>query len=97
MDSTDGQAAAPVDVFFLHPTTYFTHKTWNAPLSDQGANETTDQDILRNQASAFNACCRVYAPRYRQIAFGAQRAAPDEAKRRGTWPIATCAPPSSAT
>lgn len=84
--ATDGQAAAPADVFFIHPTTYFSNKTWNAPLDDQAANEVTDQDILRNQASAFNGCCRVYAPRYRQVAFGAQQAAPAEADK--AWDLA---------
>jgi hypothetical protein len=82
----DGQAAAPVDVFFIHPTTYFSNKTWNAPLDDAMAKDITDHDILRNQASAFNACCRVYAPRYRQAAFGAQQAVPEEADK--AWDLA---------
>jgi hypothetical protein len=83
---TDGQAAAPVDVFFIHPTTYFSNKTWNAPVDESMAKDITDRDILRNQASAFNACCRVYAPRYRQIAFGAQQASPEEAGK--AWDVA---------
>ncbi|RKH03219.1 DUF3089 domain-containing protein [Corallococcus carmarthensis] len=86
MDTTDGQAAAPVDVFFIHPTTYFSNKTWNAPVDEPTAKDITDQDILRNQASAFNKCCRVYAPRYRQIAFGAQQGAPEEAGKG--WDLA---------
>lgn len=86
MDTTDGQAAAPVDVFFVHPTTYFSNKTWNAALDDKTSNDMTDQDILRNQAGAFNACCRVYAPRYRQIAFGAQQAPQEEASK--AWDVA---------
>ena len=86
LDATDGQAASGADVFFIHPTTYFSNKTWNAPIDDPAANETTDQDILRNQASAFNGCCRVYAPRYRQVAFGAQQAAPAEANK--AWDLA---------
>jgi len=83
---TEGQATAPVDVFFLHPTTYFSNKTWNAPLEDAMAKDIADHDILRNQAGAFNACCRVYAPRYRQVAFGAQQAAPEEAGK--AWDLA---------
>ena len=70
----------------IYPTTYFSNKTWNAPLDDALANDTTDHDILRNQASAFNACCRVYAPRYRQVAFGAQQARPEEADKG--WDLA---------
>ncbi len=87
MDSTDAQATAPVDVFFVHPTTYFTNKTWNAPLDDEFSRTLIDQDILRNQAGAFNGCCRVYAPRYRQIAFGAQKGAPAEEAAKG-WDLA---------
>ena len=82
----DGQATAPVDVFFIHPTTYFTNKAWNAPLDDARSKDTTDRDVLRNQASAFNGCCRVFAPRYRQVAFGAQQARPEEADK--AWGVA---------
>ena len=62
----DNQTLAEVDVFFIHPTTYFNSDHWNAPLDDVDANTFTDEQVLRNQASAFNNCCRVYAPRYRQ-------------------------------
>ena len=59
-------AAAVVDVFFIHPTTYYSDAGWNQPLDEATANRITDEFVLRNQASAFNGCCRVYAPRYRQ-------------------------------
>ena len=62
----DNQADAAVDVFFLHPTTYYDRKSWNQPLDDEKANDLTDRSILRNQAAAFNGSARVYAPRYRQ-------------------------------
>jgi hypothetical protein len=75
-----------VEVFFLHPTTYFSNKTWNASLDEAMSKDITDQDILRNQASAFNVCWRVYAPRYRQIAFGAQQSSPEEAGK--AWELA---------
>jgi hypothetical protein len=65
----DGQAGAAVDVFFVHPTTYINPASWNAPLDDAGANAFTDDFVLRGQASAFNGCCRVHAPRYRQATF----------------------------
>jgi hypothetical protein len=77
----EGQASAPVDVFFVHPTTSFSNKAWNAALDDARAKDITDHDILRNQASAFNACCRVYAPRYRQASLGSQEATPEEADK----------------
>lgn len=62
----DEQASAAVDVFFIHPTTYYSPDHWNQPVSDVIADRFTDVFVMRNQASAFNGCCRVYAPRYRQ-------------------------------
>ncbi|MDP6376993.1 MAG: DUF3089 domain-containing protein [Pseudomonadales bacterium] len=62
----DNQATAAVDVFFIHPTTYYSGDGWNQPLDNAQANAITDDGVLRNQASVFNSCCRVYAPRYRQ-------------------------------
>jgi hypothetical protein len=62
----DMQATAEVDVFFVHPTTYYKAAGWNQPLGDASANQLTDMFVLRGQASVFNGCCRIYAPRYRQ-------------------------------
>jgi hypothetical protein len=62
----DAQATAPVDVFFIHPTTYITAASWNQPLPEAKTDAFTDGYVLRGQASVFNSCCRVYAPRYRQ-------------------------------
>src|SRR5512141_864925 len=53
---------APVDVFFVHPTTFFSNTQWNQPLDDADTNKRTDRGPLRAQASAFNGCCAVYAP-----------------------------------
>jgi hypothetical protein len=59
-----------VAVFYIHPTTYLERDRWNALL---GHRESQDRAALfvRSQASAFNAAGRIYAPRYRQAAFGA--------------------------
>ena len=57
------------DVFFIHPTTYFGKNNWNAPMSHEGANEIVDEMIIPGQASVFNTCCHIYAPRYRQATF----------------------------
>lgn len=62
---------APVDVFFVHPTTFFSGTAWNQDLSDAATNARTDSGPLRGQASVFNGCCAVYAPRYRQFTFSA--------------------------
>jgi pimeloyl-ACP methyl ester carboxylesterase len=58
-----------VAVFFVHPTSYFGKTNWNQPLSEQGANWVVDQRVLRHQATVFNSCCDIYAPRYRQATF----------------------------
>ncbi|MCC2548403.1 DUF3089 domain-containing protein [Hymenobacter sp. BT175] len=62
----DRQRNAAVDVFFLHPTTYYGRGPWNAALTDAATNRVTDRNTIRNQASVFNSVGRIYAPRYRQ-------------------------------
>lgn len=59
------QSRAPVDVFYIHPTTYVGGE-WNGPVDDAALNAATDRVATLIQASAFNACCAIYAPRYRQ-------------------------------
>jgi len=57
----------PVDVFFMHPTTYGSDAFgMNAPVTDPGIRAETDATVA-DQASAFAECCNVYAPRYRQV------------------------------
>lgn len=68
---TDNQADAPADVFFIHPTTHLQGEMWNADIDDDGINEGTDNAPIRAQASVFNCCARVFAPRYRQAAIRA--------------------------
>jgi len=59
------QLHAAVDVFYVHPTSYVGGR-WNAPTDNASLNEATDRVATGIQASAFNGCCAVYAPRYRQ-------------------------------
>lgn len=59
----------PVDVFFLHPTSYTDvrgNDQWNASFEDARTNKKTDEGTIHFQASAFNEAGYVYAPRYRQ-------------------------------
>ena len=65
-DLTDNQAAAQVAVFYIHPTTYISKDAWNAPLDDEEANDYVANMVMPAQASVFNGCCQVYAPKYRQ-------------------------------
>ena len=53
-----------VDVFFVHPTTYFFPNTWNESIAFAKQNPKVTASI-NNQASAFSSSCNVYAPHYR--------------------------------
>ncbi|MCP5432994.1 MAG: DUF3089 domain-containing protein [Alphaproteobacteria bacterium] len=63
----DHQADAPADVFYIHPTTYLQGPTWNAAIDEEKSSTRLDEVVVKAQASAFNGCCRVFAPRYRQV------------------------------
>jgi len=56
---------ARADVFYIHPTTHL-GRGWNGPIDDPALNAQTDELATRIQASAWNGCCSVYGPRYRQ-------------------------------
>jgi len=62
----EDQVSATVDVFFIHPTTYYRNRSWNADVDDQKLDDFTDRTTIKMQASVFNESGRVYAPRYRQ-------------------------------
>ena len=62
----DLQKDAPVDVFFIHPTTFAASGKWNADLKMKRVNARTNKLSMRFQASVFNGSCKVYAPCYRQ-------------------------------
>lgn len=70
----EAQANAPVDVFYIHPTTYQGVENWNQDLSMDEVNTWTDITVMARQASAFNGCCKIYAPRYRQATIMAMAA-----------------------
>lgn len=72
-------ADSGVDIFFVHPTTYFDRNMiendtvypfssvmWNASLNNDMVNHKTDETAILYQASIFNRAGRVFAPRYRQ-------------------------------
>ncbi|MFZ5481731.1 MAG: DUF3089 domain-containing protein [Myxococcota bacterium] len=56
---------AVADAFYVHPTTYV-GPAWNGRVDDPTLNDATDRVATRLQASAFEDCCAVWAPRYRQ-------------------------------
>ena len=61
------------DVFYINPTTYRSDSRWNQDIADSTANAWTDGSVVARQASVFSACCRVFAPRYRQASSHAFR------------------------
>jgi hypothetical protein len=73
LNATPNAAPAPVDVFFIHPTSYPVSLTsynggrhWNAPINDHGAGVVLTRVMLPNYAAPFDAVGDLYAPRYRQ-------------------------------
>lgn len=64
-------AVGDAAVFYIHPTTYLSTDKWNAPLDSGGDTEFRTQLFVESQASAFNGAGKIWAPRYRQAAYGA--------------------------
>ena len=67
--------------FYVHPTTYLATDRWNAPLRPGGQAETNLRLFLQSQASAFNGISEIWAPRYRQAAYGAFLLEDDNARQ----------------
>jgi hypothetical protein len=65
------QSIGDAAVFYIHPTTYLYSDRWNAPLDAGGDTAFRTDLFVKSQASAFNAAGEIWAPRYRQAAYGA--------------------------
>jgi hypothetical protein len=61
----------PTATFYLHPTTYLERDRWNAPIDASGEPAARARLFVQSQASAFNRFSDVWAPKYRQAAYGA--------------------------
>jgi hypothetical protein len=59
-------ADPPVDVFFVHSTTYDSPAQWNAPLTDERSQHELQTVMLPNYAGPFARVGRVFAPQYRE-------------------------------
>ena len=57
-------AKRAADCFYIHPSSYY-GDLWNMPLSNKDYQDCTDF-YLTTEASAFNGCCRLYCPKFRQ-------------------------------
>lgn len=60
------RADKPVDVFYVHPTTYFGGGSWNSTMNTQEAAAQTLETVLGGHGTIFSDCCNFYAPRYRE-------------------------------
>ena len=70
-DGIEAGRTGDAAVFYIHPTTYLQRDRWNAPLHPAGDTELRTRLFTQSQASAFNHAGGIWAPRYRQAAFGA--------------------------
>ena len=61
-------------VFFVHPTSYYSRSSWNAPLEDRDSDHRANL-FVQGMASAFADAGEIWAPRYRQATLGAFLAA----------------------
>jgi len=68
-DGEETLAAEHAAGFYIHPTTW-PGSEWNATVPDAEARPAVDAAVA-SQASVLDACCAVYAPRYRQAASAA--------------------------
>ncbi|MEI6641912.1 MAG: DUF3089 domain-containing protein [Novosphingobium sp.] len=68
-EGTPGAAQGEAYVFFIHPTSYLARDHWNGPIADEDTRHRTAL-FVRGMASAFNGQAAVFAPYYRQAAFG---------------------------
>lgn len=70
-DASTDPPPSKAHIFYIHPTTYLERDRWNAPLLPGGQTEFRTRLFAQSQSSAFNASGEIWAPRYRQAAFGA--------------------------
>ncbi|WP_129792682.1 DUF3089 domain-containing protein [Sphingosinicella sp. CPCC 101087] len=71
---------ARASIFFIHPTSFLESSAWNAGLDDEESQERA-RLFVRSQASAFNSVGAIWAPKYRQAAFGAFLTSEADARR----------------
>ncbi|HEX8840221.1 MAG TPA: DUF3089 domain-containing protein [Sphingomicrobium sp.] len=77
----EGDPPRDAAIFYIHPTTYLQRDRWNAPLDDVGDTAFRTNLFVQSQASAFNGVGEVWAPRYRQAAYGAFLLKSDDAQK----------------
>jgi len=66
-DTGSSKESLKADVFYLHPSTFYSTTRWSADVDDPFVRFMTDDALMTQQASAFNGAGRVFAPRWRQM------------------------------
>jgi len=67
--------------FYIHPTTYLKTDRWNAPLDTDADTSGRTRLFVQSQASAFDFNSNIWAPKYRQAAYGAFLLKSDDAEK----------------
>ena len=67
--------------FYVHPTTYLERDRWNAPIETGGEPAARARIFVQSQSSAFNSSSDIWAPKYRQAAYGAFLLTSDDARK----------------
>lgn len=62
----DEEGVGPADVFYVHSTTYYSKRGWNAPVTDEAADADLRRIAAPNEAGPFAKMGRLFGPRYRQ-------------------------------
>ena len=75
-----GEEPLEFAVFFVHPTSFLENTGWNAALDD-AQSRSRARTFIKGMASPFNQASEIWAPRYRQAAFGAFLTDAPEAKQ----------------
>ncbi|OFX01290.1 MAG: hypothetical protein A3E78_10780 [Alphaproteobacteria bacterium RIFCSPHIGHO2_12_FULL_63_12] len=65
-------AGKEADVFYIHSTTFYRRKLWNAPIDDAAALAVQRTIALPNQAGPFQQIADIYAPSYREATLYSQ-------------------------
>ena len=60
------EADKAADVFYVHSTTFYRRKLWNAPINDPDAVDVQRLIAFPNQAGPFQETADIYAPFYRE-------------------------------
>jgi hypothetical protein len=70
----------PVDIFFLHPTTFDGGREWIGAIGDKDAARLNRRVMIPNYAGPFRSVGRMFAPRYRQASLYTHITSRDDAR-----------------